>query len=236
MAILEDLLNTELTENNVRVITAEQYTSVLERSAVFGDERLRSPKPAKSLRETYLLIKQAIDNYQTRASTPANHKVIFTEEEPDESIKQEIITFSLIRREPGSFGSGAPFESSTKNLKMILREEKDDDENPGYKQLIYGYWHDNIIRMTCWAQTNKGANARAEWLENLLEEYQWFFKAEGVDRFLYFEQQADITTEIKGNKWYGRPLDFYVRTETIRTLKEKTIEEILINFTTKLEP
>jgi len=235
MGILEDLLNSDLTESNLKITASQQYDTLLERAAVIGGERLRSPKAAKSLREVYSLIKEVIDNYQKRANTPTNHKVIFTEEEPDEKIKQEVITFSLVRREPGAISKGSPMEGTTHNLKPLLREEKDDPENPGYRMLTYGYFHDNIVRLTCWSQTNKAANARAEWLENLIEEYSWFFKAEGVDRFFYFEQQADISVDIKGNKWYGRPIDFFVRTERIHTFKEKTIEEIIISYSANID-
>jgi hypothetical protein len=235
MTILEDLLNEDLTTDSLRITVSQQYDTLLERAVVLGDERGRSPKAAKSLRETYQLIKQVIDNYQTRANTPATHKVIFTEEEPDEKAQQEMITFSLIRREPGAISKGPPMQNQHHNLTSRFREEIEDVENPGYRILTTGYWHDNIIRLTCWARTNKAANARAEWLEDVLEEYMWFFKAEGVDRFLFHEQHADISVDIKGNKWYGRPLDYFVRTEKIKTFKEKSIEEILINFSTNIE-
>jgi hypothetical protein len=236
MSILQDLLSEELTENNVRMHVQYVYDNLLERSTHITDERVRSPKPAKSLIEVYSLIKNVIDNYQERASIPASHKVIFTEEEPDAKAQQEMITYSLVRREPGAMGQGSPFQSNVHNLKSRFREEYDDAENPGYRTMVSGYWHDNLIRLTCWARTNKAANARAQWLEDMLEEYSWFFKAEGVDRFIYWEQQADMSLDIQGNKWYGRPLDYFIRTETIRTFSEKKIEEIIIKLSTKLTP
>jgi hypothetical protein len=39
-----------------------------------------------------------------------------------------------------------------------------------------------------------------------------------------------MVTVVNNNKWYGRPLDYFVRTETLRTFKEKTIEDILVNL------
>lgn len=226
-------INTELTKNNVRINVQHEFDLQIERSDFLGLPKSRTPKPAKSLIEVYGLVKDVIDHYDNRASVPLKNRVIFTEEEPDAAATGEIISFSVIQRLPGAFGGGAPGEAKTKNMKAIYRDSFDDPENPGYRLAVYGYWHDNIIRFTCWAKTNKAANARVEWLENVLDEYMWFFKAEGVDRFLFQERQTDITVNIKGNKWYGRPLDYFIRTETLKTFSEKKMEEILIKVATK---
>jgi hypothetical protein len=226
---LDDLLDDELTQDNIRVVVERIFDKEVGADRP-RTEKDRTPKEAKPLVGVYDLIRQAIVNFEKRAGMPDANKVLFTEEEPDASALTEVITFSLVSRVPGSFGQGAPFESRTHNLRPMLREEVDDPENPGYRVATLGYWHDNIIRLTCWAQTNKAANARAEWLEKLLEEYAWFFKAEGVDRFLFHERNADIIEEISNNRWYGRPLDYFVRTETLRTVSEKTIEEIIIEL------
>lgn len=231
---LEDVLNEELTEDNVR-ITVERIFD----KEIGGDrarkEKDRTPKNAKSLIGVYDLIRQAITDFEKRAKTPDANKITFTEEEPDKQALSEVVTFSLMRREPGAFAGGAPFEGRTHNLRPMLREEVDDPENPGYRVSTVGYFHDNIIRLTCWAQTNKAANARAEWLERVLDEYAWFFKAEGVDRFLFWERNADIIRQIDNQRWYGRPIDYFVRTETLRAFSEKQIEEILIQVVVKHE-
>lgn len=227
--LLEDLLDEDLTVDNVRVVVERIFDKEVGADRA-RTEKDRTPKNTKSLVGVYDLIRQAITDFERRARTPDANKVIFTEEEPDSSAVTEVITFSLIKQAPGAFGQGSPFESRIHNQRPILREEKDDTENPGYRVATLGYFYDNIIRLTCWAQTNKTANARAEWLSKLLEEYAWFFKAEGVDRFLFHERNTDIIEVIDNQRWYGRPLDYFVRTETIRTVSEKTIEEILITL------
>jgi hypothetical protein len=63
-----------------------------------------------------------------------------------------------------------------------------------------------------------------------MEEYSWWFKLQGLNRVIFLGQRSDIITTINNNKWYGRPLDYFVRTETLRVFKEKTIEEVLVNF------
>lgn len=226
---LADLLDDELTEQNVRIVVERIFDKEVGADRP-RTEKDRTPRVAKSLIGVYDLIRKAIVNFETRAKTPDANKVLFTEEEPDATAMTEVITFSLVSRVPGAYGQGAPFESNTKNRRPIIREEIDDPEHIGYRIGTLGYWHDNVIRLTCWAQTNKAANARAEWLEKVLEEYAWFFKAEGVDRFLFHERNADIIEEISNNRWYGRPLDYFVRTETLRAVSEKAIEEILITL------
>jgi hypothetical protein len=188
----------------------------------------RTLKPAKSLNEYYDLVKQAIDDLERRANLDTKNKILFTEEEPDYKSEGEIITFSLVKREPGAFGQGAPFESKVRNLRPILRENVADPENPGYRLATLGYWHDNLVRFTCWAKTNKTANDRALWFEDLMENYSWWFKAQGVDRCLFWERGEDQTLFSQNNKWYGRPINYFVRTEKVRVFSEKTLEELVI--------
>lgn len=234
MAGILDLLNSELTETDVRILVKE----VFENSLVDPDLKRISGRSktlgnSKSLLEFYELVGQAIDNYEKRESISAEKKVIFTEEEPDTSSKTETITYSLVSREPGAFSQGAPLEGKVRNLRPIFREEGDDPENPGYRFMVLGYWHDNVVRLTCWARTNKAANARAEWLESIMEEYSWWYKAQGVDRVIFLGRHADMVVEVDNNKWYGRPIDYFIRTEQLRVFKEKTIEQILVNYTVK---
>jgi len=233
---LENLLKTELTETEVKVLVQE----VFENSLVDPDvkrvaDRSKTIGNSKSLREFYELVGQSIDNYEKRESVSVEHKIIFTEEEPDISSSTETVTYSLISREPGAFSQGAPLEGKVRNMRPMFREEGDDPENPGYRFMVLGYWHDNVVRLTCWARTNKAANARAEWLENLMEEYSWWYKAQGVNRVIFLGRRADIVVNIDNNKWYGRPIDYFVRTEQLRVFKEKTIEQILVNYTIKRE-
>ncbi len=225
---VEDILDDDLTEDNIRITVERIFDLQVGKDLTGLSSKSRTPRESKSLIGVYDLIRKAIEDMEKRQRTPQENKITFTEEEPDNKALTEVITFSLIKREPGAYGQGSPFESNVRNLRPIFREEQDDPENPGYRIATTGYWHDNIIRLTCWAQTNKTANARAEWLENLMEEYSWFFKAEGVARVLFWGRDSDIIKSIDNNKWYGRPMDYFVRTETIRAFSEKKIEEILL--------
>jgi hypothetical protein len=227
---LLDTLDDELSEPRPTVIVQQVFEDLVDVSTVLAPPRTKSLSQAKSLLEFYELVGQAIDNYESRAGTSSDNRVIFTEEEPDTGAGTETITFSVARREPGAFAQGAPMKGAHKNLRPIFRETLDDPNNPGYRITTLGYWYDNIVRFTCWARTNKVANARAEWFEALMEEYSWWFKLQGVDRVLFHGRNTDIVATVSGNKWYGRPLDYFVRTEKVRAFREKTIEEILVKY------
>jgi hypothetical protein len=235
MTILQNLLNSELTEEQVRIKVEAHFDFIRDQAQQESDRfgRSKTLGEAKSLLEFIDLVRQAIDDYEIREGVSEPDKVLFTEEEPDYASRTETITFSLIRREPGAFSQGAPFEGKVKNLRPRHRETGDDPTQPGYRQMVTGYWYDNLIRLTCWARTNKAANARAQWLEGLMEDYSWWFVAQGTSRVLYQGQSTDLVTVVDNNKWYGRPIDFFVRTERLRTFKEKTLEEILIKLVLK---
>ena len=235
-SLLQDLLNAELVEGDIRVLVREVFeNSLIDPDAKKVPVRSKTLGSTKSLNEFYELIGQAIDNYEKREGVSADKKVIYTEEEPDTSSRTETITFSLISREPGAFSQGAPLEGKIRNLRPMFREEGDDPENPGYRYIVLGYWYDNVVRLTCWARTNKAANAKVEWLEGLMEEYSWWYKAQGVDRVIFLGRHADIVVNVDGNKWYGRPIDYFVRTEQLRVFKEKTIEQIVLDYTVKTD-
>ncbi len=236
MSTLQNILRDDLKEKDVRIIVNRvfEFTKGIE-APVSERSRATTLGSTKSLLEFYDLVRRAVDDYETRAGVAQVNKVCYTEEEPDIKSQTESIVFSLMERLPGQFAQGAPMSRDHVNFRPIFREEFVDPENPGYKCLVNGYYYDQIVRFTCWANTNKAVNARAEWFENMMEEYSWWFKLQGVDRVLFWGRTRDLVTTVNENKWYGRPIDYFVRTEKTRTFQQKTIEEILIRLTTKRE-
>lgn len=235
MSELEDILNSELSKEDAKIIVNHVFENVQGDPGPKMPGRATTLGSAKSLLEFYDLVRRAIDDYETRGGVQQVNKVCFTEEEPDVNSETESVVFSLIERVPGQFAQGKPMSRENVNLRPIQRDSFPDPENKGYRCTVNGYYYDNIVRFTCWARTNKAANSRAEWFENLMEEYSWWFKLQGVDRVVFWGRNADLVTEVNQNKWYGRPLDFFVRTEKIRVFQEKTLEEILINLSVKRE-
>ena len=232
-ALRTDILPEELTENQQKVkIVAETQFHTIVNNSENAIERTQTPNPAKNIIETMSLIKDSIEHCYTRTHITGDAEVQITYENPDTYINLETVSICLEQREPGMYGQGRPFENKTKNLRPILREVKDDPDNLGYKLAILGYFYDNILRLTCWARTNKVANNRALWLENVMEEYSWYFTSAGVNRFLYYGRDKEIVRNVDNNKIYGRPIDYYVRTEKIRAVSQKTLEEIYIHLST----
>lgn len=250
-----NLINKELLENPERIkIIAEQQFELLTRQASTVDGRLQTPFPSKDINEVYELIRNVILDYHTRENKNSETKLDVVYENPDRRIgilsdgqvvyqtdiggainlDFEIISISLESRNPGMFSQGRPGESEIRNRKPILRQIVEDPENPGYKRAIFGQWYDNEITLTCWARTNKEANARSLWLENVMEEYAWYFSISGVNRLMYQRRRGDKTTVINGNRFYGRPLDYFVRTEKITETSQKKLEEIVINMALRL--
>ena len=236
-SLIQDILSDDLSEDNRRVVVNNIYNASFVRDQSSRQPYLKTPKETKwSLSDVYNHVRLAIEDYETRANTPEKNKITFTEDMSDRKEDTEIISVKCMERNPGLFQQGSPYDAgkpaSVKEMLPRLREERPDPDNHGYKIAISGKFFDNIIRLTCWARTNKRANYRADWLETLLDEYTWWFKAQGINRFLFIRRGEDmIEGESDDNRWYGRPLDYFVRTEKISMIREKQIEQIIIKTT-----
>lgn len=230
-----DIINPDLLEEPPRIIASYHYSAMISnaQTSPTGVPRITSKGEAKNIVQVMDLIKDAIENYETRTSVPNRSKVKVVYEDPDKMIEFDTISISIEKRQPGLFGQGKPFDNSVgahKNLRPVLREEGDDPDNPGYRRAVLGYWHDNIIRLTCWSLTNKEANARMLWTEEIMEQYNFYIGLHGTNRFLYWQHPPQVVKIISNNRIYGRPIDFFVRTETIRAVTEKSLEEIYMRI------
>lgn len=220
----------ELLQDPTRIEVRKVTLGLIEQATGSGNARSVKPGQAKNYFEFCELVKETIDDYQRRTQVPGNRKVQLSWERPNNTAESELITICLKSRTPGVFDRGAPKEGSIKNWRPILREKVEDLENPGYLKAVFGKWFDNIIGFTVWAQTNKEAIERAFWFESLMEEYAWYFAASGVGRVLFMEQAEDEFVDNDGQKLYGRELRFFVRTEKITEMSEKTLENMYVNL------
>ena len=226
-----DLIPSELLVNpeslDVTIADGQPFRYLLEHSI---DAPTRTPGASKDIIEVTELIEQAIRDYEKRFKTTKESEVEVVFERPEKVFEKETISISFASRSPGMFAQGRPQENKVKNLRPVLRQVVDDPDNPGYKRAILGYYYDNIIRITAWARTNKVANKRAIWLENLMEEYNWWFVYSGVNRIIYEGWQSPVFLDINNNLYFGRPIDFYVRTEKLTNVSQKTLEEIQLRL------
>jgi hypothetical protein len=218
----------ELKDPNVRIRVQHIFNNKVDRT--HDTSRSTAPGRARNYFEFLTILEKALDDYQTRTPiVPTDRKLKMSWERVDDLSTTEIVTVSVVRREPGAYSQGAPFEGSIKNYRPILREHREDPNNPGYRVAVLGKWFDNAVRFTCWAQTNKEAIQRSFWFEEFMEKYSWFFVASGVPRVLFMEHEEQVIDN-DGNKIYGRSLVYYVKTEEITLISEKELEEIVVSL------
>ena len=229
-----DILSEELkTDQRALKIIAESQFAIIKESTFSQDARTQTPQAAKEIQEVMALIKRAIEDYETKNLTTNENKIRVVYDSPDISEageKLEIISMKLIKRQPGMHGQGAPFENTVRQLKPLLRETLDDPDNPGYKRLVLGQFYDNLLQLTCWAKTNKEASERALWLETVMEDYAWFFAYSGANRVIYQGRAPELLLDVDHYHLYGRPIEYFVRTEKIRTVSQKQLEEIIVRL------
>jgi len=232
-----DLIPEELKEDRQKIIVQRTFDGQIARGV---DVRSTSLGSAKGLSEVYSLVQEIIRDEEKRLGvseglTLEESSLIQVgdgvyQDSPTANLRTPAVTFSLMRRAPGAYSEGSPFEGKVRNLRPILREVRDDPQNPGYRLAIRGYIHDNIIRLTCWSATNHEANALAEKIERLMERYSFHLVQQGVPRIFFWARGSDQVIRKNGeNLYYGRPIEYFVKTETLDILSEKALEEILFN-------
>lgn len=230
MTELLDNLNPALLEEEPRFIVNKIVSGIVS-SSINVRGASRTPGASKNISEFYSLVKEAIDHVENVGDVSDEMKVDFTRDYDLNEMQKEIITYSLKKRQPGDFSQNEPFgPSPVKNYKPIFREEVEDEDNPGYKKLIFGYWYDNMVEFTCYGRTNKEADDRALWFENFMANYLWFFRYSGVNRVLYLGRGEETSEESDGYTMFGRSIKFFVRTEEISVVSEKAIEQVVVNF------
>lgn len=227
-----DLLPEELTtaRTSVKVEVETQFNEIVSQ---FPD-RAGSLYESKNINEVMELILASVRDYEGRENTIKDKEVKFLYKEPDLPAELEAISICLENRKPGVFGQTTPSSARNsnkpRNQRPILRELRDDPDAPGYKLAVLGFFYDNVVSLTCWARTAKTANVRTLWVEQVMEEYAYYFKLAGVHDIYFIERGKDITKDIENNKIYGRSLYFYIRTEMIQALRQKTLEQIYVKL------
>lgn len=237
MAARDDILNPDLLDDSF--ITTEVIENFIVGTYGTGDNsvyggygnRSRQPRPAKSIKDFFYVINEALENkYEVESIIPAD-RPIYTENNPPYDLETEAISFGVIARYPATFG-GPPFAGKRQELKPRIRSIDNDPDNPNAKLYTLGQQFENKVSFTCWAKTNKAANDRALWFENFMVENAWFLKYSGINECIFLERGADIILDLDGksNTLFGRPLVYYVRTERLTHLSEPMIKKIIIKY------
>lgn len=190
--------------------------------------RLRSPYPAVDIDGFYSLVGEALRVYQLAEGRAEDRLIIYTEEYPPIQYERETVTVRLRDRGPGVMSKTAPM-GKPRELKPTVREVYDDPILPRYQIWELGWMRDNVIEFCIWCQTNKEANKLALWFEDFMNANMWFFRSRGVNQLYFNGRDEDFI--ILDKRLVGRPLTYFVRTERITQLREKVLEEIVVNLT-----
>lgn len=144
------------------------------------------------------------------------------------------LRYSIMKRTHASHEQGAHPHSGRMNYKWILRDILEDKENPGYGVLVYEAQFDNTIQFTSWSKNYRDANRFAVKFEGLMDTYQYIFKQKGLLNFRYIARDDDLYREKSNYSLYGCPLRYFIRTNAIKLVHEKLLEEIAIELTTSI--
>jgi len=193
-------------------------------------DRLLSVGDAQDINGFYSLMKEAIDDRLSRENIADRDKVKWTHEYPFDESRSEVITYKLISRCPGTTSQGKQMNKRRQDWRPKFRETLDDPDHTNKKLFVYGQVYDNLVELCCWAQTNKTADARALWLESLVDEYKWFIKYKGIAEVRYQERLADTFKAIGDNEWHGRPLRYFVSTEKITRYSQFVVRDLVVKL------
>lgn len=236
---IQDRLPEELKRYDA--ITVQFFNGLMERAGVPEDRGL-TPYIAVDLEGFFELVKDLIDDYQDREAISDQSRVSFSEEEPkfDSNAQRagaisEYISYKLIDRIPGKVSGGRHGASEMgsdgrREWKPRLRYVKEPDGEILNRTLVMGQFYDNVIEFSCWAQTNKAANARAFWFEDLLSSYRWYLKARGVSEVYFIRRLEDISSDgkIGSNYLKQRRLRYMVRTDRTYTIEESVLRRLVV--------
>lgn len=158
-----------------------------------------------------------------------------TEEYPPDNMEdygQEVLSYKVISRQPGAVDQNNSIRPKRYRPSYTIKDHHTGDLIEIHKRSL-----DHEIEITCWATTNKMANARALWLERLLVTESWVYKSRGADRFYFLKRLSDGYMTTGQQKLFYRPLRFFLRYDEFISLNRNEIKNINIitSITSEIE-
>jgi hypothetical protein len=124
----------------------------------------------------------------------------------------DTITWKVHRRAPGSL-SNKPF-GPDKQWKPRLIDRSIAHESDTTELVdIYEQDFDNVIQFDIFSQTNQKCEELAEWFEDQIVVFQWYFQQVGIPRVLFMERTTDERVDRLASGLNTRSLRYYVRTK-----------------------
>lgn len=218
--------NPQLIESQIN-----DYLAALGEQSVAG-KRLRSPSPTNDTDGFFRLVGMALERQQEVDG--AKQKIFYAEDFPekDDNLEGEAIIYSLVDRKPGTFeGQKTGLQMADTNIRhrgKIFQESIEDPDYAGSRVYTYSQWYDNLLRFEIYARTNKIANKRAIWFENFMDDWTWYFKANGIRGLEYKCRESDIRSALDNRKLVCRPMVYFLRTEKITHVREHTLRSLVL--------
>ena len=160
--------------------------------------------------------------------TKDDKKFIFTQEYPNFLINEkQIVSVEIQKRTLANLSSGSePFSGVTAYRPMYLGQEKDSIN--GGINLNLQNMYDNGLRFTCWSSSLITARRLASLLESLMQKYYYVLR-KYAPVFIYTGRgDTNVSEKYGDSRYFGIPVDFFVRTNERFILKENELRTIKI--------
>lgn len=155
---------------------------------------------------------------------------IFTQEYPDTLIdSNRIVSASISKRSPANLSANAdPFRGTTHYRPIYMGSTENSLEGGLDINLQNSY--DNSLVLTCWATKLVTASKLALLIESIMQKYYYILR-KYVPVFVYRERGDTVLSDENGPmRYFGIPLEFFVRTNERFILKECELRNINIEY------
>ncbi len=186
--------------------------------------------PASDINDFSELLAFIISKQQEYEGIQPIDQLEVREKYSDMRIERDTLAWSLKNRKPGLFAAGKVGNDHVQEYTMHLRGIFDDPYNPGQAIAAFGQKMDNFINLCIYSGDAKSANSRAIWLERVMDECKWIFHYNGFERVLFHERTDDTFEEIAGNRFHGRHLVYFVRSEKIVLYRVALLRKLVFDL------
>jgi len=138
---------------------------------------------------------------------------------------QDTITWKVFRRAPGSIGD-KPFGPNKQWKPRIIERAAKHETDKDLLVDIFEQDFDNVIQFDIFSETNAKCEELAEWFEDQIVVFQWYFQKIGIPRVLFMERTMDERVDRLATALNTRTLRYYVRTKRYYRIDNSRMEEI----------
>jgi hypothetical protein len=205
-----------------------------------------------SANEFLCLLQDANREYNAAFSIPEAERLVITEEFPneisfrmngndfsgeiDEATQRciRVVTY-LVNEKPGSISSHKYDEEGIRTIKERLIDIREDTEHTGYSILRYGKEIEAHINFKVWGLNFSDIRNRSTILRKIIDLNTWYFKHKGLREIIWLGSS-------EWGEWDGANIikakseKYLIKYVEIKELREKNIEQIIIQMGLKDEP